>query len=97
MRKNLIKISNRVSPILKQYGVVCADVFGSQARGGSRKNSDVDMVVTLEKPLGLFKFGELNDALENSLRLKVDLLTHKSINRRLKPYIFKDLIRIYGA
>lgn len=82
-------------PIFKQYGVVRADVFGSAARGAAGKKSDLDLLVTLKTPIGLFKFNEMNDKLEAKLRLKVDLLTHKSVNLRLKSYISKDIVRLY--
>ena len=96
MSDKLEKIRKKVLPIFKQYGVICADIFGSRARGQSRgKKSDLDLAVTLKKPIGLFKLGEMNDKLETRLRIKVDLLTHQSINHRLKPYIIRDMVRIY--
>lgn len=95
MSEKLLKMQKRLTPIFRQYGVIRADIFGSRARGTSSAGSDVDLAVTLKKPLGLFKFNEMNDKLENSLRLKVDLLTHQSINRHLKPYIVKDMVLIY--
>ena len=95
MGTRLLQISKKLAPIFRQYGVTRADVFGSRARGKSGINSDIDLAVTLKKPLGLFKFYEMNDKLESRLRLKVDLLTHQSINRHLKPYIVKDMIRLY--
>ena len=40
---------------LKKYGVHSLSVFGSVARGQARKNSDVDILVDFEKPVGLFQ------------------------------------------
>jgi uncharacterized protein len=95
MSKSLAQIREQITPIFKQYGIMYADVFGSRARGRAKKSSDLDMLVTLKEPIGLYKFNELNDKLESKLRLKVDLLTHKSVSPYLKPYIKKDLVRIY--
>ena len=95
MSDKLIQIQKKIAPIFKRYGVVRADVFGSRARGRPRGKSDLDLAVTLKKPIGLFKFNEMNDKLETRLRIKVDLLTHQSINHRLKPYIIRDMVRIY--
>lgn len=95
MSDSLIQIRKKITPIFKQYGVIRADVFGSRARGKEKHGSDLDLAITLKTPIGLFKFAEMNDKLETRLRVKVDLLTHQSINRRLKPYIVGDMVRIY--
>jgi predicted nucleotidyltransferase len=95
MSNKLIQIRKKITPIFKQYGVILADVFGSVARGEAKPSSDLDLVVTLRKPIGIFKLNEMNDKLETSLHTRVDMLTHNSINRRLKPYITSSLVRIY--
>jgi len=95
MSEQLIQISKKLTPIFRKYGVVKADVFGSVARGQAKADSDLDLIVTLKRPIGIFMFNELNDKLETSLRTKVDLLTHQSINRHLKPYIISNMVRIY--
>lgn len=95
MSNKLIQLRNKLSPIFKHYGVIRADVFGSMARGQYKPGSDLDLVVTLKNPIGLFKFDEMNEKLEHMLNIKVDVLTHQSINHHLKPYIIKDLIRLY--
>jgi hypothetical protein len=95
MSTQLLQISKKLTPIFRRYGVIRADVFGSVARGQAKASSDLDLIVTLKKPIGIFMLNELNDRLETSLRTKVDLLTHQSINRHLKPYIINNLVRIY--
>lgn len=95
MGKKLLQIQKRLLPIFRQYGVIRADVFGSVARGEAKAGSDLDLIVTLKKPIGIFMLNELNDKLETSLRTKVDLLTHQSINRHLRPYIINSMVRIY--
>jgi hypothetical protein len=95
MSTQLLQISKKLTPIFRRYGVIRADVFGSVARGQAKASSDLDLIVTLKKPIGIFMLNELNDRLETSLRTKVDLLTHQSINRHLKPYIINNLERIY--
>ncbi len=42
-------ISVKTIPVLKSRGVLKAALFGSVARGEARKNSDVDLLVTLPK------------------------------------------------
>jgi hypothetical protein len=52
--------------IREKYGVVIVGVCGSYARGEQKESSDVDIIVELERPIGL-KFYELWDYLENLL------------------------------
>lgn len=74
--------------IRKKYGVVILGIFGSYARGEQNELSDIDILVELEKPIGL-KFFELWDELENLLGMKVDLLTIKAVKQ--KPLLWKSI------
>jgi predicted nucleotidyltransferase len=67
--------------IKEKYGVVIVGVFGSYARGEQRETSDVDIIVELERPIGL-KFYELWDYLENVLAIKVDVLTLSALKQK---------------
>ena len=44
-------------------------IFGSYARGEHKKNSDIDILVEIERPIGL-KFFELWEELEKLLKNK---------------------------
>ncbi|MBL8189369.1 MAG: nucleotidyltransferase family protein [Acidobacteria bacterium] len=57
-----------------EYGVKRIGLFGSYAKGVPNEQSDVDVVVEFERPIGL-KFIELTDYLENLFDKKVDVLT----------------------
>ncbi|MHA1230079.1 MAG: nucleotidyltransferase family protein [Candidatus Helarchaeota archaeon] len=74
--------------IRKKYGVIILGIFGSYAREEQNEFSDIDILVDLEKPIGL-KFFELWDELENLLGIKVDLLTIKSVKQ--KPLLWKSI------
>jgi len=89
------EIGLRSAPLFKRYGVTRASIFGSAARGTAKPGSDVDMIVSLEEPLGLFKFFEMQDALEEALGHKVDLATPRSLNPHLALRIANDLTPIY--
>ena len=89
------EIGSKCTPLFKRYGVRRASVYGSVARGEARPDSDVDMIVSLEKPIGLYKFFEMQDALEELLGCKVDLATPDSINPHLARRIVNDIKPIY--
>jgi hypothetical protein len=74
-------LSKHKQEIREKYGVVILGVFGSYARGKQNKLSDVDILVELERPIGL-KFFELWNNLEEVLGVRVDLLTVKAIKQK---------------
>ena len=82
-------------PILKEYGVERASLFGSAARGEDSSESDIDILVSIKKPMGIFEFMGLQFALEDALKKKVDLVSERAVNKYIQPYIEKDLVVIY--
>ncbi|MGC8678018.1 nucleotidyltransferase family protein [Hydrogenobaculum sp.] len=77
--------------IRRDYGVNLLGVFGSSVRGDFRPDSDVDILIEVEKPIG-FKFFELWDELESLLGIKVDLVRESLLKEEIKEYVIKDLL-----
>ncbi len=73
----------------ERFYVKTIGVFGSIVRGEAREDSDVDILIEFEKPIGFFKFLELEEYLSNLIGRKVDLVSIKA----LKPYIGKHILR----
>lgn len=82
-------------PIFQEFGITYAGIFGSFARGEETNQSDLDFIVKLGKPMGMFKYMEFIEGLESSLKRKVDVVTENSINKFIKPYIISDIKTIY--
>jgi predicted nucleotidyltransferase len=78
---------------LKKYGIHSLSVFGSVARGQARKNSDVDILVDFEKPVGLFEYARLKMYLEDVLGREVDLVTPEALRKELREDILREAIR----
>ncbi len=72
LRKELPFISN-------EFKVKRVGLFGSFATDSSNSDSDIDIVVEFEKPIG-FKFFSLANYLEKKLNKKIDLLTIEGVN-----------------
>lgn len=95
MRKEIKEIQYKVLPLLKRYGVVRAGIFGSYARGDQKKNSDIDLLIQInKKKFSLLDLIGLEQELQLKLGKKVDLLTYKSLNHLLKDTILKEEVRI---
>ena len=90
------EITKKITPILQQFDVEYAGIFGSVARGEETETSDVDLMVCLRRPVGFVKLNTLSENLEKILAKKVDLVEEEAVNKYLKPYIDKDLVQIYG-
>ncbi len=85
-------------PVLKQYGIVKAFLFGSIVRNDTHKNSDIDMLVEIPakyRGLDYFGFkGNLQEKLEDKLHVRVDLVEYRLIKPSLKKYILPEQIQI---
>lgn len=78
-KKEVIEILRRELPyFVSRYGVKRIGLFGSYAKGTQAEDSDVDVVVEFETPIGL-KFIEFGDYLERILGKKTDILTPAGI------------------
>lgn len=76
--------------MIDKYGLCQLAIFGSYARSQQRENSDVDILVDFNKPIGL-EFIDLAEELEQILSLKVDLVSKKGIKEIYFKSIEKDL------
>jgi predicted nucleotidyltransferase len=81
------------SQLSHKYGVTELAVFGSYSRNDHTENSDIDILVDFEKPVGL-EFIELAMELENLLELKVDLVSKNGIKPRYFESVKKELIYV---
>ena len=88
-------IKQKIMPVLKQYNVTRASVFGSIARGEDRPDSDVDLLVKVG-PLtyGIWGFVALKQDLEKVLDRKVDVVSEGALNPKLAEKIKNDLTPI---
>ena len=94
MTTNMIKTT--VADYFKAQPVLKAWLFGSFSRNEQKPDSDVDIIVLLDKsrPIGLKFFGMRND-LEELLGRKVDLVSEGTLLPFAQESAEKDKILIY--
>jgi predicted nucleotidyltransferase len=73
-----------------KYGLSLMAIFGSYGRDQQHENSDVDILVDFERPVGI-EFIDLACELEDLLKLKVDLVSKKGVKPRYLRQIEQDL------
>jgi uncharacterized protein len=84
----LSKLEEILPRLKKEYGVKSLGLFGSCLRGEQKSDSDMDILVDFEEPIGLLKFMNLELHLTELLGIKVDLV----MKTALKPGIGKHIL-----
>jgi predicted nucleotidyltransferase len=88
--ETIIDELKKIKPeISEKFYVKEIGIFGSYVRGEEKASSDIDILVEFSKPIGLFKFMDLEDYLRRRLKIKVDLVSKKA----LKPYIGEKILK----
>lgn len=77
-----------------KYNVKTIGVFGSYVREENTKKSDLDVLVEFSKPIGMFKFLELEEYLQKLTGIKVDLVSKKALKPRIGKYILQEVVMI---
>lgn len=72
-------------------------LFGSYARGVQREDSDVDIMISLDKDahVGLFRLSGMRLALQDMLNKEVDLVTEKGLMPFARESVENDRILLY--
>lgn len=94
METSVKEIKRKILPILKDYGVKKAGLFGSCVRGEMGLDSDIDILVEIEKDISLLDFVGLKLEIEDALGKKVDLVEYNTIKPLLKDRILNEQVVI---
>ncbi len=87
--------SQQLKNLCEQNNIIYLGLFGSHARGEERADSDLDLLVQYEKPIGYLTHAKVQNKLEDYFNKPVDLVFRNSIKPRIKHCIVKDLKTIY--
>ena|ERR1035437_2512150 len=80
---------------LSRLGVRSLALFGSAARNEAGPKSDVDLLIEIERPMGLFGLLRIQHFIEQVLGgIKVDLVMKESVLAELKDEIVEDAVRV---
>jgi len=80
-------IYEKIIKYLDKKGAIRIFVFGSYVRGEENPDSDIDIIVDFKESKSLLELIEIEQELTETIGIKVDLLTSKSIS----PYIYKNI------
>ena len=89
-RTRILETLRAHEDVLRKYSVRRIGLFGSYARGQQKRGSDVDFLVDFERPTSE-NFLDLNVSLERWFRRKVGLVTSRSLNPHVKPFVEREI------
>ncbi len=76
--------------VAARHGASNVRIFGSLARGDGTSESDVDVLVDVEKGRSLFDLGALLEDLKRLLGRDVDVVTEKGLRSRIRDRVLKE-------
>ncbi|GHT15386.1 nucleotidyltransferase [Bacteroidia bacterium] len=90
-REEIKRKIKTIKPHLQQeYAVKNIGLFGSFADGTATAESDIDILVEFEKPIG-WRFFSLEIYLEKIFERKIDLVTRNALKKQIAPSILSQL------
>ena len=79
--------------LIEMYSVNSIGLFGSIVRDDFNDKSDVDIIVSFSKPIGI-EFIDLADLIERKLAKKVDLVSRNGIKPKYFNQIESEIIYV---
>jgi predicted nucleotidyltransferase len=86
----LLRLRESYPQLTARFGVQRMGLFGSFAQETAQESSDIDLIVELQRPIGL-KFVELVEYLETLLGRKVDVLTPAGLRSIRLPEVARRI------
>ena len=78
----------------ERFGVVELALFGSTIRDEARPDSDVDILVSFDRPTDPECYFGVQFYIEDLLGRPVDLVTDKALRAELRPYVEAEAVRV---
>ena len=84
-----------IAPIAREHGVESVSLFGSYSKGTASTSSDVDLKIEKGRLNSLFQLSGFRLAVEDALKLPVDLVTSEASDRVFLDTISRDEVLLY--
>ena len=94
---SLNEIQNQKGTIIElanRYGIRNIRIFGSFANGDSNENSDLDLLVTMDRNRSLLdRIGFMHD-LQDLLHIKVDVVNENALHHLIRQKVIEEGISL---
>jgi len=92
--KELNTYKESILSVAEHFGVKNIRVFGSMARKEEDVESDIDFLVEMEKGKTILDRIAFTQELQRLLGKKVDVISEKAIQGRIKENILRDAVKL---
>ena len=86
-----------ISPIAAEHGVKSVSLLGSYSKGNASADSDIDLKIEKGQLRTMFQICGFRLAVEDALKLPVDLITSESSDTDFLDMIAKDEVLLYRS
>ena len=80
--------------LAEKYGVAVVGIFGSYVRGKQARQSDIDLLAEILRPISLLEIVGAEIYLSEVLGEKVDLVPKRNVREELRESILKEAVSI---
>jgi predicted nucleotidyltransferase len=80
----------QILQLARRNGAYNVRIFGSTARGEARADSDIDLLVNLEKGRSLLDLARLLRELQELLDCEVDVVTEAGLRERIRSQVLRE-------
>ena len=94
MTTSVAALVDDLLPVLRQYGVLRAGVFGSYAHGDMTPTSDLDLLVEMPQGASLLDLVGLQMDLSEALGIEVDANTYRALHPLIRDQVLADEVRV---
>jgi len=78
----------------ERYHVRSIGIFGSYSRERQTDQSDLDLVVEFDQPIGMMAFVHLKNLIANRLEIKVDLVTPEGLHPLIRDVVMHEVVYV---
>jgi hypothetical protein len=78
----------------ERYHIRSIGIFGSYSRKHQTEQSDLDLVVEFDQPIGMMAFVHLKNMISDRLNIKVDLVTPDGLHPLIRDQIMHEVVYV---
>ena len=78
----------------ERYHVRRIGIFGSYSRNHQTEQSDLDLVVEFDRPIGMMAFVHLKNLISDRLNIRVDLVTPDGLHPLIRNQVMHEVVYV---
>jgi len=88
------QLRDMMAELRGQFHVKKIGIFGSFSRERQTEQSDVDLVVEFDQPIGMMAFVHLRNQIADRLGIRVDLVTPDGLHPLIREQVMRELVYV---